>query len=193
VKRVAFRAAHDADGLVERHGPARAPFLPAFRGVDQRGHVAHDLVACLRAADRPAQDGVDDLHGPRRQVPGAVFEPVFDVVGGEFLELPRADERDEVGLGKALVVVDRLGGQALGSPGEPVTDGLLDRVVIAGLDARLEVSHDLPELVLHRFLGLGFPRNRGDFLKSVSCNFRRLMTTRTSVSVRISGQPGYSG
>lgn len=32
----------------------------------------------------------------------AGFEPVIDVVGGSLVELARADERDEVGLGEAL-------------------------------------------------------------------------------------------
>jgi hypothetical protein len=65
----------------------------------------------------------------------AVFEPVIDVIGGQLLELARADERDEVGLGKAPVVVDRLGGQSLGAPGQPVVDGVLNRVAVVGLDA----------------------------------------------------------
>ena len=37
---------------------------------------------------------------------------------------------------EALVVVDRLGGEALGASVEPVADGVLNRVAVAGLDAR---------------------------------------------------------
>lgn len=37
--------------------------------------------------------------------------------------------------------------------------------------------------------GPSFPRNRGDFLKAVSCNFRVLPATRTYVSVRGFGRP----
>jgi hypothetical protein len=66
----------------------------------------------------------------------AVFEPVIDVVGGQLLELVRADERDEVGFRKALVVVDRLGGQSFATAGEPVADCFRDREAVAGLDAR---------------------------------------------------------
>lgn len=61
---------------------------------------------------------MNGLHSPRGEVAPAVFEPVVDVVGGQRLELVRTDERDEVGLGKALVVVDRFFRQSLGAPGE---------------------------------------------------------------------------
>jgi hypothetical protein len=70
------------------------------------------------------------------------------IVGGQRLELVRADERDEVGVGKALVVVDRFVGQSLGAPGEPVADGVLNREAVAGVDAGFELGNVLPELIL---------------------------------------------
>ena len=78
---------------------------------------------------------MDRLQRPSGEVVPAAFEPVIDVVGGQLLELVRADERDEVRLGEALVVVDRLGGQPLGALGEPVADSALYRVAVAGVDA----------------------------------------------------------
>lgn len=135
VEWVVLRVLQDGRGLVERHGLAGASVLPAFRGIDQRGDVADDLVPGLSAADGSPKDRVDCLQCSRGEAVPAVFEPVIDVVGGQLLELASADERDEVGLRKALVVVDRLGGQSLGAPGEPVADGVLNRAAVAGVDA----------------------------------------------------------
>ena len=142
----------DGDSVVT-HDRDGSSVLAAFRGVDQGGDVAHDLVPRLGAADGPSQDRVDGLQGSRGEVVPAGFEPVIDVVGGQLLELVRADERDEVGLGEALVVVDRLGGQSLGALGEPVADGVLNRGAVAGLDARFWLGDGLPELVLDDLLG----------------------------------------
>lgn len=103
--------------------------------------------------DRPPQDRVDCLQGAGSHVVRSIVEPVVHVVGGQFLELLRADERDDVGLGEALVIVDRLGGHALGVLGEPAADGLLGRVTVARVDAGFEFGHGLLELVLDDLFG----------------------------------------
>ncbi|MGH3684637.1 MAG: hypothetical protein ACRDRU_29650 [Pseudonocardiaceae bacterium] len=90
---------------------------------------------------------MDPLQAPRRECAGQPVEPLVDLVGGQFLELDRADERYHVPFSEDAVGRDGVRVAVLEPPGEPVADRVLHGVGVAGIDAGLEGVNGLPQLV----------------------------------------------
>jgi hypothetical protein len=109
--------------------------------------VAQHLVSRLRLPGGPLEDRVALLQAPRRERAGQPVEPLVHLVGGQFLELDRADERYHVPFGEDAVGRDGVRVAILEPPGEPVADRVPHGVGVAGIDAGRKGVNGLPQLV----------------------------------------------
>jgi len=94
---------------------------------------------------------MERLQAARGQLASEADEPVVNVVGAQLLELGCADLRYQVLAGEDAIAVNGAFAEVPGALGEPVADGIGNRVAVgllARLDPVLPFLDELDQLVL---------------------------------------------